>query len=364
MSNKFKVIITPLNWGLGHATRCVPVIKWFNDAGWEVHLAGNGLSLQFLEQEFPGLASYTLPGIEINYKTIFPLPIHLARQWRSMKRAIQLEHEAIAALVQSIKPRLIISDNRYGCHSDEVFSVLVSHQIQLPIKYLRGLLSPISARWINARLKNFDHILIPDFEDEDQRLSGKLSDIRNISNPVSFTGPLSRFSAADNNPQALKKYKYCAILSGPEPSRSVLEKKLFSILNKLNESSVIIGGNLRGATNNTFGNVTLFDYLKSDELLNTINNSEYLIARGGYSTIMDFYCLGRQALLVPTRGQWEQEYLANHLKHHPLFCFNKQPKLEVQHGIRQLTESSSQITMKNTTEMMSGSLRHMCSLAT
>ena len=62
-----KIIVAPLNWGLGHATRCIPIINGLLENGFEPIIASDGVALELLKKEFPKLISFELPSYNIKY---------------------------------------------------------------------------------------------------------------------------------------------------------------------------------------------------------------------------------------------------------------------------------------------------------
>lgn len=326
-SKKKKVIIAPLNWGLGHATRCIPVINWFSKNGWDVHVAGNGDSLLLLMQEYPDLKFHDLPGFEVNYSGRMPLALCLLWKWPGMKKSIKCEHEALDRLIVDIKPSLLFSDNRYGCYSHRVYSVILTHQLQLPLKKWLTWLRPFSKKWMNARLKNFNCCLVPDHPDLEDSIAGLMASNDYISIPVKYLGPLSRLQKTKKHFEY--EYEIMALLSGPEPAKSKLRNKIIGQLLKMNVKALVVGGTMKRDDSKTLQNLHLIDHLNTSEIEGYLAKSKIIIAGAGYSTIMDLIHLNRKALLIPTPGQWEQEYLAEYLKNHPLFLFQKQKNLDI-----------------------------------
>lgn len=311
------VFVCPLNWGLGHATRCIPLIYELLRQEKEVIIGGNGSSLTLLKKEFPDLKFIEVPGVEINYgekNLIFNMLIQLPKMLMTVYR----EHKLLKTIVAENKIDLIISDNRYGLFHKNVKSIFITHQlyIQLPssVKWLKGFVNRINHFFI----RKFNEVWIPDVEGG-KNLSGKLSHGNKKFNHARFIGMLSRFGDAKQMIQE-KKYEVLVVLSGPEPQRTLLEEKLTNQLTGTNVTVLIVRG-LPGSLQikNSLSNITFVNHLSTIELKFYLRNSLYIICRSGYSSLMDLAVVGRSAVIIPTPGQTEQEYLAvyhHQLQHH------------------------------------------------
>ena len=335
-----RVLIAPLNWGLGHASRSIPVIQSFLDKDWEVILASDGDSLTLLQKEFPALPFYTLPGYNIRY----PYPNSLLNAGfnaRNFLSAVRKENDATQAIVLKEKPDLILSDNRYGVRSESVKSIFIGHQVSLRMG--NAVLNRIGT-FVNQKfIRRFDELWIPDLDGK-FRLAGELSKM--MSGVVcKYIGPLSRF---EKDEQEIT-YDICAVLSGPEPQRSLLQDKLIRQLSRLDEQSVVILGKFNESKDYQLNeSVRVISHATSEKLNELMNQSKCIVARAGYSTIMDLFTLGKKAILIPTPGQTEQWYLAKHLHFHPDFIFQRQQRLNIPKALDLMDkmDSSSRIGVK------------------
>lgn len=316
-----KVLIAPLNWGLGHATRCIPVIRLLLGRGHTVYVASDGDSSMLLKKEFPTLTFFELPSYNIQYSR--NIPAWLFTLWRTPKflQSIRREHAAVENIISENAIELIIADNRYGCYSKSIRSVFISHQLNLimppGMKWMGGIINFFHRRLI----KKFTARWVPDAEDH--VLSGELSK-SNLE--AEFIGVLSRFEKT----AAESVNKVAIVLSGPEPQRTLLEKNLLPQVVMLNEPSVFV----RGLLNEKMGEsevdqVKIVNYLKSDELQKVLSQSDVIVARSGYSTIMDLAVLKKKAVLIPTPGQPEQEYLAAKFMNEQIAYSVDQEKLDL-----------------------------------
>jgi uncharacterized protein (TIGR00661 family) len=307
-----KIIIAPLNWGLGHASRCVPIIKALLENNFTPIIASDGAALEFLKQEFPNLEYLILPRYAISYTRnlrlglLFQSP-HILKAVRNEKRLIQYFIEANKDVVG------IISDNRFGVRSALVPSVYITHQINV----LSGTTTFLTSYIHQKIIKKFDECWIPD--NANSELSGKLSVTkRNIK--TKFIGVLSRFKK-----EVLEEeIDVLVILSGPEPNRTFLEKKLISEFTNTQKNIVFVLGKVESETKKwTSENIIFYNYLLSHELQKIINSSKIIVCRSGYSSIMDLAVLKKKVFLIPTENQYEQEYLANFLEENKLAPFSK-----------------------------------------
>ena len=301
-----KILVAPLDWGLGHATRCIPIIEELLKRNCEVFLAGSGDSLALLKKEFSTLKNFTLPGYRPVYPSAGRMVWKIASQVPKFLKAIKQEHEAVESIIDNHQIDLVISDNRYGCWSARIPSVIVTHQLNILMPKGFDWLSTFVLRLNKNLIGKFSECWIPDYENPNLRLSGKLSEHKtgDFGN-VSFIGPLSRFKPLYNCEQ---RYDVVCVLSGPEPQRSIFEKLLKDQLKETNLRYFLVRGAIslsqEWAENEA-------DFLNTEALQTVICQSSVVIARSGYSTIMDLAALKKRGILIPTPGQTEQEYLAD-----------------------------------------------------
>lgn len=297
------ILIAPLNWGLGHATRCIPIIReLLRSPSITVILASDGRALQLLRQEFPNLTALELPAYQIHYRSTSMI-WNIAGQVPKILRAIYQEQQAIKQLVRDYKIDLIISDNRYGCYHPAVRSIFMTHQINLRIPFRP--LEYITNRFNYLWLKKFETVWIPDYEGE-TNLAGNLSRSAGLEEVV-YLGALSRFKKKD----IPIKYDVIVVLSGPEPQRSILEQKIIEQTQGLPYQFLLVQGKTEVQQHFFIKkNIEVRSFLNSVALNEAILASKIVVARSGYSTLMDLMVLGKKAIFIPTPGQTEQEYLA------------------------------------------------------
>lgn len=302
--------MAPLDWGLGHATRCLPVINELIKQGCEVWLAGFGHSGALLREAFPKLPYLPINGYNVFYqKANKKLPYSIALQSFKIRKAIVHENQILAGLMERYQFDAIVSDNRFGMYSGKAYSIFITHQLQIFTginKAVDALVRRINYQYINR----FDECWIPDYEGENN-LAGSLSHPKKLPANAYYIGPLSRFFKEE----VQKKYEVAYILSGPEPLRTQWEQKILADLQGFNGAALLVRGlPLEKQTPGNFGSVTIINHLPAEALNIAIQQSEWVVCRSGYTSVMDLIQLRKKAILVPTPGQGEQEYLARHLQ--------------------------------------------------
>lgn len=321
-----RILVTPLNWGLGHVTRCIPIIRQLMSLGAEPVLASDGEAYQLLRAEFPGLTALELPAYGIRYDTS-SMVWNIGRQLPKLVWSVRAEHRATQKIVKALGIRGIISDNRYGCFSRSCPSVLISHQLKpiIPWSVLTGATHAVLRR----ALARFDAVWVPDHPFE-QNLTGKLSHHTQMHPRIHFVGPLSRMTPLDRD----LEYDVAIVLSGPEPQRTRLEQLLLEQAIELPHRTALIQGKpMKKAHYFAAGHVEVISFLTSADLNNILAASRYIVCRSGYSSIMDLAVLGKKALLIPTPGQTEQEFLARSLGEKNYFTWQDQYELNLKAGL-------------------------------
>ena len=303
-----KILVAPLDWGLGHATRCIPVIRELLAQNCDVHIAGNGASLELLVKEFPALPAHSLPAYAPEYPHQGSMAWKMLRQLPKFLKVIAQEHRDVERLIWRHAIDGIISDNRYGSWSSRVPSVFITHQSNILMPKRFGCLSGVVRRVNIGKMKKFTQCWIPDVPN--RPLAGKLLSFGELPKgfKYEFIGPLSRFTP---RPQDKIRYDLAAVFSGPEPQRTLLENIVVPQLKKSSLRYFVVRGVLNEPEQDAGDHYA--DFMTSSELQQLIESSEIILARSGYSTVMDLAALGKRAIFIPTPGQTEQEYLADRL---------------------------------------------------
>jgi uncharacterized protein (TIGR00661 family) len=307
------ILVSPLDWGLGHASRMIPLIGRFIHDGHNIILAGSGRSAELLRNTYPGHRFVTLPFHTVHLGSGRYSYLRLVLQVPALAFSVFREHRMIKKIVRNEAVDIIISDNRYGLCCRKTYSVLITHQVSpvLP-SIFRWLEFPLYLV-IRNLIQRFDRCWIPDFADPYVNLSGKLSHRYKTPSNARYIGILSRFNQQGNTDeiQPALSYDLAVVLSGPEPQVSLFEKKIYSQLVKLEKSAIVIRG-MRNTPVETLDSPLIHrvSHLGISAFSRVLKQAGRVISRSGYSGVMDFITLGISAILVPTPGQSEQEYLA------------------------------------------------------
>lgn len=298
--------MAPLNWGLGHATRCIPIINALLKENFEPIIASDGGALKLLEKEFPNLTCFELPSYNIRYsKNANRFKYKLIKDAPHILKTIKKEKQAVHNIVTSEDIIGIISDNRFGVRHQRIPSVFISHQLRV----LSGSTTWLSTKLHQRIISKFDECWVPDFKDT-PNLSGALGHSNKVECTVRYIGPMSRF-----NWQPLEQsYDLLVLLSGPEPQRGMLSAQLLHQLKAFKGKVCFVKGQIEEVSQqDELDHITVYNFLTSTELEQVLNRSALVLCRSGYTTIMDLAKLRKKAFFIPTPGQFEQEYLAKEL---------------------------------------------------
>ena len=354
-----KILVAPLNWGLGHASRCVPLVQRFLDEGHEVILGGDGESLTLLRRHFPKQRYVCLASLNLRYGK------GGSQVWAMVKALPKLalwaykDHVMLQSLLREEQIDMVVSDNRFGLYTSSPrhggteggfpLTIYITHQLHIMLPKGWRWLEPLVAR-MHARIyTRYNKVWVPDYEEPEKSLSGELghpqkSFVHRTSSlcTLSYIGPLSRFSLTaqrsgsetvlqQSSLTAQRSYAIVAVLSGLEPQRTMLERELVRRYADAEENVLIVQGLLnRPNTRIKRGTITLVPYLSDAELAAALKGAKHIIVRSGYSTIMDLEALGllhspmtnHQSPIIefiPTPGQPEQEYLTTWIKQNNAF---------------------------------------------
>jgi uncharacterized protein (TIGR00661 family) len=321
-SSPKNILIAPLNWGLGHATRCIPIIRALQENNYIPIIASDGIALDLLRKEFPYLKTVELPSYHIEYaKKGKHFKWKLVKSLPKMIDAILREKKMVAGLITELDIDGIISDNRLGVFSKKVPTVFITHQLNVMTGNTTWLTSKIHQKII----KKFTACWVPDFEGT-PNLAGDLSHIKSEKINLKYIGPLSRM----HKKEASIKYELMIILSGPEPQRTLLEERLKTEIENYSKNVVFIKGLVeKEQKKEQVKNITYYNFMNSRQLEHTFNESELVLCRSGYTTIMDLAKLEKKAFFIPTPGQYEQLYLAKKLEEEGIAPFSFQEEFKI-----------------------------------
>lgn len=304
-----RILIAPLNWGLGHATRSAAIINKLIPHN-EVLIASDGIALDWLRISFPQLESLELPSYGVSYQSS-QMVFNIVKGSSKMLRAITREHEQIEEFSKQKDIDLIIADHRFGCYSKVCHSIVVAHQIHIP--HRNKLFAKIASKVNRTYLNRYNEVWIPDYPEIEKSIAGPISAPDGLK-AYKHIGPLSHLVSPTDNVE--KDIDILVLLSGPEPMRTELENTLLDILKReSSRTKVLVRGcrteyDIKDLRYQSFEQV--FDLAQTDQIERLICRSKNIICRSGYSTIMDLERLQQKAILIPTPGQPEQEYLAEY----------------------------------------------------
>lgn len=321
MNSSKRILVAPLNWGLGHATRCIPIIRELLHQGHRPFIASDGVALTLLKKEFPDLPAFELPSYKISYAENGK-NFKIKMIWDSPKvlKAIAKEKKAVKRLVKEHNLEGIISDNRLGAYYKKVPCVFITHQLNV----LSGNTTWMSSKAHQKIIKKFDACWVPDVK-EKPNLTGKLGHLKKSKLNIAYLGPLSRLEKEE----LPITNDLMVLLSGPEPQRTMLEEKLLEELHEFEGDILFVKGKIeqdqiQEEIEIPHGKILHYNFMKSNELAQALNQSERVLCRSGYTTVMDLAKLEKKAFFIPTPGQYEQEYLAKRMQKQGLVPYSTQ----------------------------------------
>jgi UDP:flavonoid glycosyltransferase YjiC (YdhE family) len=321
-----RIIIAPLDWGLGHTTRCVPIIKHLRFLGHNILFAGNGEQQAFISQTFPDIDLIMLEGYRVRYSKR-ALMFTLLWQMPRLLKTIQAEHKWLKKVAAEQKIDTIISDNRYGLWHDDIPSVILTHQPNV-LTGLGKAVDRLVRRLHYKYLGRFGGVWIPDLAGV-RNLGGALSHPQKLPTHSHYVGWLSQFET----PKSSSSRHILILLSGPEPQRSLLANKLWNQAKALDQEIVFVEGKAGVIRTDIPKHIRHIALANGNQLQSLIENASLVVCRSGYSTLMDLALVGKPAVLIPTPGQTEQEYLAASLAERGMFVTVRQKDIDLAQAI-------------------------------
>ncbi len=332
-----RILICPLDWGLGHATRCIPLIRELKYSGAEVVIASDGLQLALLKEEFPDSEFVTLRGYNVKYSYSTGAAIKMLSEAPRIAFKILQEHFRLKKIIRDFRISGVISDNRYGLWNRKVHTVFITHQLNLIAPGIFNIFGPLLRHAVRFFANRYNECWIPDSASQDN-LSGKLSHGFKLPSNARYIGLLSRFDLSFENGNGNgNKYDLVAIVSGPEPQRTLFENKLLAQLPLRDLRCLILRGQPgKNEITNVRKNLDIADHQNSGQLHKILLKKPVVICRAGYSTLMDIAFTGNRAILIPTPGQTEQEYLATMLDSKGYYVAQKQNAMNLESALTRL----------------------------
>ena len=327
-------MLAPLDWGLGHATRCIPLIIHLIEHGCQITIAAEKATKRLLEKEFPTLEFIELPGYHISYpKKGRSFIVKILLQIPKILRAIHQENKWLKHQLKKRSWDIVISDNRYGLYNEKVTSIFITHQLRV-ISGAGKMIDGFIQQFLYKKINLFTQCWIPDIEG-DENIAGVLSHPEKKPDKFTYIGLLSRLNKKNESSNG----PILVMLSGPEPQRTILENVLIKQTEILPASFLFVRG-LPEASEQLSNrkNIVFKDFMDLQELSKAMSDAPLVICRAGYSSIMDLLKLNKRAILIPTPGQSEQLYLANRMKALKLFAVQYQDEIaidsEIEHCLK------------------------------
>jgi predicted glycosyltransferase len=284
-----------------------------------------------LQENFPDLPQLPLAGYGITYSRSGGTFIaKILAQIPKILGAIRREQQWLRETQARHHFDLVISDNRYGLKINGLRSVIMTHQLNIITGFGTG------ADWLIRKLhyrilEKFDECWIVD-EQENGGLAGKLSHPHHIPSNALYAGLLSQLRPSA---RSVQNNSILILLSGPEPMRGILEEALFQQATSATEYHFhIVAGNPSGVARTDLPvHITYTTYANAEDLALALSDAQLVICRSGYSTLMDLVVFEKKALLIPTPGQSEQEYLAGYLQMQGIALSRQQAALNLKKDI-------------------------------
>ena len=321
------ILVAPLDWGLGHTTRCIPIIRYLLSLGHGVIVAGNEWQRAFISATFNNIGAIALDGYNVTYSRWNKwAQAGVLAQLPRLHKTIMTEHDWLRHAAKDLQLDGIISDNRYGMFHNELPSVIMTHQLHV-LSGMGNIIDRGVQKVHYKYLDRFNSSWIVDVPDA-PGLGGILSHTRYPPQNPRYVGLLSQFEGI--NEAVDQDGSLLILLSGPEPQRSDLSRILWQQVQGYHGKVVFVeGSNTVLAPAHMPAHITYHNWLAGEKLTPLLLAADRVICRSGYSTIMDLIALGKKAILLPTPGQTEQEYLARHLLETGIFYSAKQENFDL-----------------------------------
>jgi len=327
METRENILICPLNWGLGHASRCIPVIESIEENNFNVIIAASGNAYSFLKKTFPHLTIIWFEDYNIRFPKGNKMVSKIVWQFPRILYRIFLEHQKLKKLAREYKLSMVVSDNRFGLWNKNLVSIYITHQINIKSPNNNEVVEKL-LHWLHLLfIKKYTECWVPD-NVGDFKLAGQLSSKYELPKNARYMGLLSRFTNPKNEVPAI--YDVCVILSGSEPQRSIFEKIVMQQLTQSALKAVVFLGKPNEDIYELIDErIHVYSFLPTVEMQDYILKSAYVLSRAGYTTLMDLATLDKKAILVPTPGQTEQEYLAQYLSEENIFYSTSQDNFDL-----------------------------------
>lgn len=340
MKTQPAILVCPMDWGLGHATRVVPIIERLLDRKVRVVLGADNKPLEFLKGRFSQCESVRIPGYQPVYQKKGSLTLKVSSDIPKMLTESRKAHVLLEQIIDDMGINAVISDNRYELWSDRVPTIFMTHQLKILTQGILSSARPAIQKLLYSFIVKHNEVWVPDFQGE-PNLSGELSHVKKLPlKMVYYIGPMSRFQKLRNIKPSVEKPDILCVMSGPEPQRSILENMLIEQAGKTNYKTIILSGKPGETAVVRKGNVEVKPHCGDEEMAALIQSAGMVISRSGYTTVMDMGALGKKAVFIPTPGQPEQEYLAKRLKKQGLFYTVSQKDFQLEEALQEAEKYS------------------------
>ncbi len=294
-----RILLSPLNWGLGHVTRCIGLIQLLQNQGNRFYVACDEHQQAVFENYLENVTYIRHLGYPFSFEGKGKFTRDLISNRKPLLARFAREQKEIDSYITEHQIAIVLSDHRYGFFSKQVYSLFLTHQIQLPLSMLFA-----PAQWIHRRLiGNFNAIWC--FDDHQSSLAGKLSKNK-ASIPVEYIGWFSRYEARTSEELT---FDALFIVSGPAPYSTQFLSEVFQYCETHDGTFACLVNefNYRTQIPSNLKLVVASNWKHDDRLM---YQSKCIVSRSGYSTLMDLKKTQKSAILIPTPGQSEQLYLA------------------------------------------------------
>ena len=341
MGKRKKILFAVLDWGLGHATRSIPLIRVLAK-DYEVIVAATGRPYELLKDEFPYLQHLDVPDYGVKYsKTSWLLLPYLAVQIPGIIYKFVKEHRTIEKIVTEKKIDLVISDNRYGVYSSKVPSYFITHQLRFRFPKILRRFEIFSEYFNRFFFSKFRKVFIPDASGF-PNLSGDLAHKGGIvkHDKIIYIGPV-----ADVNSKIDREGGDVSLfvsISGPEPQRTLFEKLIMEQLKDISGNKIVVLGKPGDDIYLKTDDTEIFSHLPRKKIHEIMSKADIVISRSGYTTVMELAALGKKALFVPTPGQTEQEYLSSFYMEQGLYYSVSQSKMDLKKDLKKVYHNTQQ----------------------
>lgn len=337
MSNKKPlVVLSMLNWGFGHLTRCFPIIRSLIELKKQLLIVCTPAQQEVLARSFDGLIFFNAADDTPRYgKTKATTLLRLSLQAPFQLMKVKRDNKLLERLSQEYDIELIISDNKYGFYHSRIPSVILTHQLNIQTGL--GKWADAVANRINRKLlSRFREVWVVDGVGKNS-LAGSLSAASdNIDARVKWIGTLNRLQIRAQKGSE----KLLIILSGPEPQRTILEELIVHQLPVNHRHITLIRGTKKNFSQQALQKLTSLQFTNwidlagLAEIEQLLSQTEWVLGRAGYTSLMEWVTGGWKSIVIPTPGQAEQEYLGYYLMQRGWVFSVEQNNFDLQDSIK------------------------------